>query len=66
MVQIVVIHNKPMNITERVLDNVAFECTSCNWVGFPEFLAILNDFSCCPICHEYDVRVKDKLLSITS
>jgi hypothetical protein len=66
MPQQAVVFNKIMNITEVVHSDVIFICTRCDWSDSVKNLGLFIGFSCCPQCYEFDVRVKDKLLSITS
>lgn len=52
-----VFHNQPMNISSEVNSNVLFKCTGCTWSGHVSELGLFLNFSCCPECYEYDVRV---------
>jgi len=56
-------HNQVMNITEPVSQFVIFDCTSCEWTGTVKELALINNFSCCPKCNEFDVRVQNSMVN---
>lgn len=51
--------DKTMNITERVPAQEKFFCSQCSWVGLATDLATHKQFSCCPECKNYDVRVQN-------
>lgn len=56
MADSVIFHEKEMNITTAVNPDLRFFC-SCNWSGFATELAKQNDYSCCPSCGDFDVRM---------
>ena len=47
---------KKLNITSLVFANQPFHC-SCGWSGVATELAKSNDFSCCPACGDFDIRM---------
>lgn len=58
MTDSVAIHDHYMNITYRVVNETQFEC-DCGWQGLATELVVFKDFTCCPICLNFDVRVKN-------
>jgi len=56
MANSVVFFDKNINITSLVSLNQSFFC-SCGWCGVATELANSNDYSCCPKCGDYDIRM---------
>jgi hypothetical protein len=49
-------YEKTLNITSLVPANQPFHCF-CGWSGLATELAKSNDFSCCPACGDFDIRM---------
>jgi len=56
MANSVAFFEKNLNITSLVPLNQSFFC-GCGWCGVATELAKSNDYSCCPDCGDYDVRM---------